>query len=125
MSTVDIDKPSKFDKSLEALWAMWRELETYRLVFGNIIDPTGKIDTLSAYRSFKEDEPHQESFKRYLQYIESRPNTLKAELLAKMPKLEPACGEGTITGDNKKWWCDTHKARNDTITEITKIVNEL
>ena len=48
------------------------ELNLYKLLFGEVKDPYGKVDTQLALKSYRENESFNQNFGRYMEEVKNR-----------------------------------------------------
>lgn len=75
----------QYDKSVEVMKDILAENFHYRLMCGEIKDPSGKIDVNKAFVEYQELEPERQKFSNF---IEARLTTLRKELDGEEPTNE-------------------------------------
>ena len=85
------NKVEGFDEALTTLWKMWRQLETYKLVFGQLEDPYGKVDMMTAYRTYREKDNFHQNFGRYVEALRVKLEATESKQSDELPCEREAC----------------------------------
>ena len=60
------------EQELEFIGKMSYELASYKLIFGEVKDPYGKVDTRLAFKTYKENESFHQNFARYMEQLKTK-----------------------------------------------------
>lgn len=64
-----LDLIKSIPEALKMYDALLRKLELYRLLYGDIEDQYGKVDTLLALKTYRENESFQKNFSEYMEAL--------------------------------------------------------